>query len=1647
MPDDSAEPTPPFDGVQPQFVVGLGASAGGLEALRPLIAALNPNGCVSYIVVQHMAPQHASILSDLLARDAQVVVKVAEHGAQLDPDIVYVTPPNCDASVKEGRLMLSVPVNTVGPKPSVDVLFASLARDYREHAVGVILSGTGSDGTHGARAIKAQGGLVISQSRASAKHDGMPASVVRANVVDYELDVAQIAEYLNRLPSSPPPDVIARIADDPEGPSPGELKHLLDLVYKATHLDFSQYKPGTLKRQVERRMLATEARSLPDYVRIAETDPEELSTLQRSFLISVTQFFRDREAFEALQQGVMRLCERKPRKSNFRVWIPGCATGEEAYSVAMLVLECLGARAADIELRVFATDIDNEATDFARAGVYPASALESVDEPLRARYFVEDGGNYRVSKQLRDRCVFARQDVVRDAPFLRMDLVSCRNVLIYLRQELQEDMVGKFHYALSPGGLLFLGRSESVPNGSPLFSQVDSKNRLFVRRSVPSPRAQLAAQLSVPRRVQAPPSSRSTAQERVASVHEILARRYAPSSILLGPTGEPSHFFGDSRRYVAFSEGSADFSLPSLLLPELRTEARTLLYRASQSNEEELVGYPLRISVDGQATTVRLHVHKAAGDSATSPERGTLVVFEELSPPSVAGEASQPVDDTSGALIEQLQGELSGTREHLQAVIEELETSNEELQSLNEELQASSEELQASNEELQTTNEELQATNEELTTVNDELSTKSQESQHLSETLTNVQNSVQTGIVVVDRQGRILRHNRLAVRFFGIMPEDFGTSLYGLPSYVPLPELRALVERAVLGTTGLARGERDGLHFVIQVAPYVTEVGECAGAVISLLDVTELRRAEMELAKSERRFRHLADALDEVVWMRTLEGETLYVSPSFARLSGRPADCLSTGADAFLACVHPEDRDAVGRVHHDTTQARWLHVLRLQHPDGSVRHVEERGRLVSDEASAPAYLVSSLVDVTDRVHKEEALREGVALSTRIRRLSEAVPGGLFSLVADGAGGVTVRYASPRLAELLDTPLDTLIASPLALASRIIADDLPRLRASFEHSLRSLGPWEEELVIRGADGNERWLEVRAVVEKGGDGEAVMHGFCHDVTTRKANERRLADSEERLRTVFQQAFSGIAELALDGTLRSVNQRFADLLETPPEALVGSALGEHVAPSDRAAFSALLEGRDAAGGPREAVELRLITATGQAMWAAVVVGPLRDGSGAVRGHTCIASDIQALKLAQARASALNTQLGHIVTEAADAVISVDADQRVSVFNRAAEQLFGLRAARVIGSFVSVLVPDARGPDHPFAQHALRADGLHGTSSVASRVEITGRHADGSELPLDASFSYVAIEGGDHCTAILRDIRERRAAEQRVMTLNEELARINRALDARAQAVTGELSLRTEALERKNLELQQFAYVASHDLQTPLNGIAGFLELLELQYADKLDDRGREWIGRAVESAHRLKQLIQGLLDFARMDNQAQRFTDVDLGGLCDELFHQLGDTPGGRHARLTRDALPRLSGDRLQLAQLLQNLLSNALKYRGEHPVHVHVHSSIESGVARISVRDDGIGIPPAHHERIFEMFKRLHDERTYPGAGIGLALCRRIVHRHGGEIGVSSTPGAGSTFWFTLPLETANGSLTLDATSPPPTDHASASSVES
>lgn len=980
--NDAAEPVMDFDGAvettqadveekrfQNLIVAAIGASAGGLEAITALLRSSKPNGFIAFVIAQHMAPQHRSVLVELLSKDCEYRVVGATEGAVIKPDTVYVNTPNTDIVVKDGRIHLKVPTTDIGAKPSIDKLFNSVAEAFGNQAIGVVLSGTGSDGTQGCRAIRDAGGITIVQNPDTAKYDGMPNSVIRARTADLILTPEEIAAYLPELhkhPAGKPKSPVEDNAND----EVVSLDGIIDRVFTVTGIDFRQYKKATLERQMQRRIAALRLNSIEEYFAHIDGDPEELEILQRSFLISVTGFFRDEEAFTALGSVFDNIIEQAAETRLIRIWVPACATGEEVYSIAIMLAERLGPTLRGYEVKIFATDIDDISLEIARHGAYVDAVIEHLDERVLYNYFDQEGNKYRVKKWIRDMCMFARHDLIKDPPFLKMNLISCRNVMIYLSSQLQNQLVNNFHYALSASGFLFLGKSESSgTTGEKLFEVVSKSNKIFRRKSGVVSYGRFGASFAP----KANPNSESgkaiaptsRLSERVRSV---MVETYAPPTIQLNDAFQPMEYFGDVSPFLQITPGKANFDIVSLASPQLQTEVRALVNRCARSDAEKVEHMVrFRFPADEAASSVNIIVRKLL-DTVTD-SHVYLMTFKRLeSTGSNATLRTETLTQEEVKEVAELEEELDRTRDHLQAVIEELETSNEELQALNEELQASTEELQASNEELETTNEELQATNEELTTVNDELQAKSILLTDTNETLNNIQRSLDMGLIVVDVDHRVTRFTPQTVRLFGILPDDIGHKLTKLPKHIEIEDLGVFIDTVISTGTPVRRQiERPGEKYLMNVSPYRRDQGVISGAVLTFTETTKLNESQDRAAYVQ----HLLDTIgaeiaEGVLVSRQSLTDVIFVSPRLESILMRKAEVLTRDPDTFLDVIHHDDRERVMAQYRDPDAHKWDMQYRLKRRDGSIVNVRDKAiRMENTETAAGGEMVSLIQQLTE----------------------------------------------------------------------------------------------------------------------------------------------------------------------------------------------------------------------------------------------------------------------------------------------------------------------------------------------------------------------------------------------------------------------------------------------------------------------------------------------------------------------------------------------------------------------------------------------------------------------------------------------------------------------------------------------------------
>lgn len=811
-------------------IVGIGASAGGLEALKAFFRAMPPDAGVAFVLVVHLDPTHVSILPELLQKHTQMPVCQAVDGAEVKPNHVYVIPPNNDLKIMNTRLLLMEPMRPRGANLPIDSFFRSLAQDQGRNAVCIILSGTGSDGTLGVKAVKGEIGMVMVQDEESAKYEGMPRSAINTGLADYVMPPNEMPGQLIKYVSHATPTSAPRINPD-EGPVPAALQKIFAVLRAHTNHDFSHYKKNTICRRIERRMNVHQIDDISEYVRYMQGSDREVSVLFKELLIGVTNFFRDPEAFDTLRDRILpKLLADKPNEYAVRVWVPGCASGEEAYSAAIVLHECMEQMGRHFHVQVFATDIDDDAIDVARGGVYPESIAVDVEPERLKRYFSkEDDGQYRVRKLIREMLVFAPQNVVRDPPFTKLDLLCCRNLLIYMDGELQKKLLPVFHYSLKPDGILFLGSSETIGVATELFATVNKKWKIFRRKRAttgvhpvldfPAPPDSYAArELAVPETVQ-----RAEELSALQLVETILRQSDMPPCAIVNDAGDVVYVHGRTGKFLELAEGKASVNIVEMARHGLKGELAAGI-RQVATRAEEVVIRGLAVDYNGGKVNVDITIRPILEQS--SMHGLMMVLFEEVAPDQKAAKPKpkRKVVKRQTKSNEELIKELQYTKETLQTTVEELETSNEELKSTNEELQSTNEELQSTNEELETSKEELQSLNEEAATVNAELQARIDELSQANDDVKNLLDSTEVATIFLDTDLRVRRFTPRATEIIPLEASDLGRPISHLVSKIADLDIAVCSEK-VLDDLAAQKHEvnsSEGRHYLTKFRPYRT---------------------------------------------------------------------------------------------------------------------------------------------------------------------------------------------------------------------------------------------------------------------------------------------------------------------------------------------------------------------------------------------------------------------------------------------------------------------------------------------------------------------------------------------------------------------------------------------------------------------------------------------------------------------------------------------------------------------------------------------------------------------------------------------------------------------------------------------------------
>ncbi|NNF56760.1 MAG: PAS domain-containing protein [Rhodothermaceae bacterium] len=1663
--DGRVQPVLPFP------VVGIGASAGGLNALGRFFDALPDEPGMAFIIVQHLSPNHTSELAHLLQAHTSLNVTQVTGSTEVHPNHVYVIPPGKSLTLDDGRLELADSEPLPGFRSPIDLLLRSLAAEQGARAVGIVLSGTGSDGTLGLKAIKEHAGLTLAQEPEDAEYDSMPARAIGTGLVDVVAPADELAHRLSDIEHLAATHPLITAVDDLATNDEEALGRIFALLRSRAGHDFSHYKRSTILRRLARRLHVNQFEELSAYLAYLRTDTEESDALFRDLLISVTHFFRDPAAFRTLEHDVLpRLFEGKETGDPMRVWVPGCATGEEAYSLAMLLSEYAGCLQGAPDFQLFATDLDNKAVAFAREALYPHTIAAEISPDRLQRFFQPEAEGYRVRRDLRERLLFAPHNLLEHPPFSKLDLISCRNLLIYLQRSVQDQLFELFHYALRPGGFLFLGTSESADRAAPLFRAFDKTHRLYCRQDVtptsptrlnldrsPFPPSLFADQTPVPTQ---PLRERSlTAQYDAWTL-----ARHAPPRLLVNRQGDIVYVFGEAGRYLVQREGPVTQNVLQRIRDGLQIDLRTALFRAIE-HRESTDSRVRRVEVEGSERAVRLHVGPIEAEEF--PEGFAEIVFIEYDAEVLDVIGVQPTDGEAGhPLLGRLEEELQETRDRLQSTIEEQETSNEELRISNEELQVVNQELLSTTEELETSKEELQSINEELSTVNQELKTKIEELDRANADLQNLMAATEIATLFLDHDLRLQRFTPRTADLFHVLPSDVGRPFEHLThrlNHGTLPDLA----RHVLDSLELVQEEtqtKDGRWFQLRMFPYLTHEDRIGGVVLTLVEITRLKEAEATTAAYAAQQAAIAelgllavettdlDLLFDTACRRVstvLENEfckVLELDPDGTHLRLRngvgwkdgivgearvPNDPGSQAGYTLLASgpvlvedvAHEERFTAPALLRdHAVVSGMSTPIFSPDGPWGVLGTHDTRARSFTDDDArflqAIAYVLGESIQ---RHHNETALQERVAvLDAVIESMPEAVYIG---------NGTTIQQCNHAALDLIGAAsLDDLQGHSAELAQKFNVRDpetgepVPPGSTPFARALAGEVAVAELLARKASTGQEVFLRASAAPIRL-HGEIIGAVGVHtDLTERRQIEQTLAQNAVTIRAqlqeieaIYSRAPVGMALNDRDLRFRRINGRLAAINGPTVEEHLGKTVREvlpELADQIEPIYQSVLD----TGNPIHDLEIRGTTTADpdqENIWLCSYV-PQFDEGGEVIGVNVVVRDVttqrraeEALAESRKDLAAEQARLEAILQQLPIGVMIAEPPDTTLVFSNDA-------AAHLVEDTVEWETHGAA-----FDRWILRD--LDGKvypperlpirralyeSEIVRGENVTFSRPDGSPLYIRLYAGPIRNAEGEIVAGVVAFDDVSQEMEAR-----ESLRALAATLEERVAKRTAQArALATALTVAEQQERSRIAQVLHDDLQQILYGLRLKLQALlkDVRRADS--ERAQAEHEAAIGHLERSDTLLVEALHTTRtltLDLKPPIFSGEGLDATLTWLAQHMTDTYDLAVTLHLEEPTSHPPPHLHALVfQIVRELLFNIIKHAGVNAADVYVKAP-QHRFFSVVVEDHGVGFDPS-----------LLSESL---GGFGLVSVRERLSLFGGDLDIWSDPTAGTRITLTLPLQ--------------------------
>ncbi|SOD12556.1 chemotaxis protein CheB [Pedobacter xixiisoli] len=1590
------------------YIVAIGASAGGLEAIHEFFDNMASNNSFSFVVIQHLSSDYKSLLVELVGKHTHMKVFEAANDMAVQQDCVYIIPNDKLMTVDKGRLKLANKSAVKAPNTAIDHFLFTLAKDKGEKAIAVILSGTGTDGTKGIQAIKEHGGMVIVQEPSSAKFDGMPNSAIASGNADFVLLPSEINKELFNHINEEPIKVLEKGKINEK-----LLDEIFALVYQQSGNDFNLYKTPTIIRRIGRRMNEHEIRNLDDYLKLLRKSPNEVAILGQDFLIGVTKFFRDTEAFKAFNDQIIKVVERKNDGETLKIWVCACSTGQEAYTIALLANECVEKSGKKIEIKIFASDIDEKSIEIAAKNQYPHIVKKEIPARLFKKYFQQDGKFYGVIPEVRKQIVFAKHDVSKSPPFIKNDIVTCRNMLIYMNSLLQEKILSVFHFSLVQGGYLFLGSSETASSLKNGLGEISSKHKIYQKTGAVNYAnyntygTNIKPTLSDGKKVQKGTIGLSPIEQ---NFNNFITGKLGYVAIYIDSSYIMQDAIGDYRKYLSLPEGKIELNILKMVPKQAAIILNTGLRKAWKENDTiHLRG--VRFDEGNSERYLNISVQPPDPSQIGS---ATMIIFSEHTVEAATEKVYPGMfdfhDGNQNEYIFELEAELNETRGNLQMAVEEMETTNEELQSTNEE-------LLSANEELQSSNEELQSLNEELHTLNTEHQLKIKELIDLNDDLDNYFRSADIGQIFVDAGMYIRKFNAAAIGMVNLIEADVGRSIEHISNNVKTENLNGDIQQ-VLSTNRLIEKEiqlKNGDSCLMRIMPYVRKDKKTDGVVITFVDIsklTELNNIISGVFNASRNgvlaFKSIRNKQHSIIDFEciALNDPTTKILKRDRKelMGGRLLEQLPELTNGNLAerYINVVEKGTPLQYEFKFSDSIWLQLVAVKMSDGFAATLTDiTSKKQAEEKIKRNY--NELLGTRENLKKLNAELE-LKVTERTKMLSQSEE--RFSLVSKATNDTVwdwnlasnTMWRNDNFTRMFGYE-DELKNENISFYFGIIHDDdRDRVRKSVYESINNSKPqWTAQYRLKRADGTYATILDRgSIILDENKIPYRMVGSILDISVLADTETKLNSTERKFRKIFDSNVIGMIFTNLEsGKIENANQIFLDMLGYSWEDFEKNSINwQELTPQEFMPISNISSQLLKDKGFCPPFEKQYLTKNGGTIDVLVGSAILDEENG--REAVTYIIDISKQKKNELRRNDLQK------------LVKKQQDEFYSIFQKA-----------------PALITIRRGPQlvYEFVNEAFQLfDGLE--SYIGKPVSKNSQFATDTLRQIEQK----VIENGE--AYIANAYKLRKSNEETGEFVDSWFDLIMNPVFSSEGVIDGisffgfevtDLVIAQQTTKDLMNKKDEFMSIASHELKTPITSIRGFLQFaIKMASSEKFDSMSA-LISKADRQVGKLKELVEDLLDVTKIQSGKMtfNFSPFNIAELIAETLEGIQDNLS-KHVVLTDIEDVEVNADRNRIEQVISNFLSNGIKY-SPNGKEIFVSAKKKGERLRVSVKDYGIGIPQNKIEFLFDRFYRVEEAANhFSGLGLGLYISAEVIRRHHGEIGVESKQQEGSEFWFEIPL---------------------------